>query len=112
MMEDNLIQLLESFGYPVRRQGSMPESYPDAFFTFWNTDSPDHAHYDNKSYGTAWAFNVFFYATDPALAYQMISAARDLLKDHGWVVPSKGFDAASDEPTHTGRAITAQYLEV
>ncbi|MFR7662245.1 MAG: hypothetical protein ACLUZ0_04030 [Coprococcus sp.] len=43
MMEDQLIQLLETFEYPVIRQGSLPEDevYPDSFFTFWNNDSPD-----------------------------------------------------------------------
>ena len=49
-MEDTLITLLESLGYPAYRQGSITENkpYPDHFFTFWNNDSPDHAHYDNS----------------------------------------------------------------
>ena len=39
-MEELLVQTLESFGYPVRRQGSLgaQEQYPDHFFTFWNND--------------------------------------------------------------------------
>ena len=37
-MEDNLIELLATFGYPVLRQGSLAENeqYPPTFFTFWN----------------------------------------------------------------------------
>lgn len=111
-MEDRLIEILETFGYPVRRQGSMPPEYPDAFFTFWQTNSPDHAHYDNEAYGTAWAFDVFFYATSPELVYSTIDSVRDLLKADGWVVPSKGYDVGSDEPTHIGRAIKIYNLEV
>lgn len=111
-MEDRLIELLDTFGYPVRRQGSMPAEYPDAFFTFWQTESPDHAYYDNVSYGTSWSFNVFFYATDSALVYTTIENIRTLLKADGWVVASRGYDVDSTEPTHVGRAIEVSFLEV
>lgn len=112
-MEDVLIGLLESLGYPVYRQGSITENepYPDSFFTFWNNDSPDHAHYDNDNYGTEWNFNVYFYSTDPELTYSKLSDARILLKQNGWIVPSQGYDVRSDEPTHTGRGLTVFFLE-
>lgn len=82
-MEDQLIQLLETFKYPVIRQGSLSEeeAYPDSFFTFWNNDSPDHAHYDNTEYGTTWDFDVNFYSTDPAKTYSILSVARKSLKE-------------------------------
>jgi len=113
-MEDNLIQILETFGYPVYRQGSMSDdaTYPDSFFTFWNNDSPDHSHYDNTDYGTDWDFDVNFYSNDPELTYSVLLQARNLLKENGWVVPSKGHDVMSDEPTHSGRGINALFLEV
>lgn len=110
-MEDRLVELLEGLGYTVRRQGSVTEEYPDAFYTFWQIDSPDHAYYDNTDYGTAWAFNVFAYSINPALTYQMITDAREALKAAGWIVPSKGSDATSDEPTHTGRVLNVYFLE-
>ena len=110
-MEDALIELLETFGYPVYRQGSVSE-YPDSFFTFWNNDSPDHAHYDNEDYGTDWSFSVNFYSTDPALTYSVLADARILLKQHEWVVPSKGYDVQTDEPSHTGRGLTIFYMEI
>lgn len=112
-MEDELITLLESLNYPVYRQGSFSESdsYPDSFFTFWNNDSPDHSHYDNETYGTEWNFSVNFYSIDPALTYSVITDARILLKQNGWIVPSKGFDVYSDEDSHTGRGLTIFYLE-
>ena len=114
MMEDNLIVILESFGYPVYRQGSMSkdEKYPDTFFTFWNNDSPDHSYYDNKDYGTDWDFNIYVYSNNPNLAYSLLNDAKAALKAMGWICPSKGFDATSDEPTHTGRGMEIYYLEV
>ena len=113
-MEDALIQILEGFGYPVYRQGSLTEEqeYPECFFTFWNNNSPDHAHYDNDNYGTAWDFSIYFYSVDPAQTYSVLSAARAALKQAGWVVPSQGYDVQSDEATHTGRAIDVYYLQV
>ena len=113
-MEDKLIELLETFGYPVFRQGSMADDaeYPDSFFTFWNRDSSDHAHYDNNEYGIEWVFDVNFYSNNPALTYSQLAAARTLLKENGWVVSGKGYDMASDEITHTGRGMTALFLEV
>lgn len=111
-MEDNLIELLESLGYPVYRQGSLTKNaYPDSFFTFWNVDSPDHSHYDNENYGTEWNFSVYFYSENPALTYSVLADARILLKQNGWIVPSQGFDVRSDKASHTGRGLTVFYLE-
>ena len=113
-MEDVLIELLSSLGYEVYRQGSFAEGekYPDNFFTFWQNDSDDHAYYNNSDYGTGWRFNVNFYSVDPAKTYEAIAQARTLLKQNNWIVPSKGYDVYSDEPTHTGRGLQVQYLEV
>lgn len=112
-MEDNLVQILESFGYRVYRQGSMSndEKYPDTFFTFWNNNSPNHAHYDNDEFGTAWDFSIYVYSTDPVKTYALLLDARRALREAGWVTPSKGFDVASDEATHTGRGLEVFYLE-
>lgn len=111
-MEDALITLLESLKYPVYRQGSLTDAdYPDHFFTFWNNDSPDHAHYDNQTYGTEWNFAVYFYSVDPEKTYSLIDDARILLKQHDWIVPSKGYDVRSDKASHTGRGLTVFYLE-
>lgn len=112
-MEDTLIEILSQFGYPVRRQGSLSDSetYPDHFYTFWNNDSNDHAHYDNSEYGTVWDFGVNFYSIDPEKTYSELEKARVALKAQGWVITGKGYDVASDEPTHTGRGFEAFYLE-
>lgn len=112
-MEDKLIEILESFGYPVRRQGSMEEdeSYPDDFFTFWNADSYDASRYDGKTCAIKWEFDVNFYSIDPARAYSVLEEARKRLKRVGFIVTGRGYDAPSDEITHVGRGMEAEYLE-
>ena len=112
-MEDTLIQILEEFGYPVYRQGSMSDDavYPPTFFTFWNNDSPDHSHYDNTEYGTGWYYEVNVYSDDPELTYSVLAEARAKLKQAGWIATSKGYDVASDEATHTGRGLEIIYLQ-
>lgn len=112
-MEDSLIQILESFKYPVYRQGSMSDEdqYPPTFITFWNYDSPDHSYYDNSDYGTVWSYNIYVYSDDPELTYSVLSAARAELKKAGWIVRGKGFDVTSDEETHTGRGLEIYYMQ-
>ena len=112
-MEDSLIAILETFGFPVFRQGAMSDedTYPETFITFWNNDSPDHAHYDNVEYGTNWDFNVYVYSDDPDTVYSLTANVRSALKENGWIVPGKGFDVQSDEATHTGRGLECYYMQ-
>lgn len=112
-MKERLIQLLSTFGYPVLLQGSLEpnESYPDSFFTFWNSETPDGSHYDNDAIQYIWNFDVNFYSKDPALVNSVLLQAKALLKQNGWIVPGKGYDLPTDEPTHTGRGIDVIYLE-
>ena len=112
-MKDALISLLESFGYPVRLQGSLAEdeAYPESFFTFWNNETSDGSHYDNDAISYIWDFDVNFYSVNPALVNTVLLEARTLLKNNGWIISGKGYDVASDEPTHTGRQINVIFIE-
>ena len=112
-MEDLLIQLLETFKLPVYRQGSIGknEPYPDAFFTFWNVNSTDGTHYDNEPLSYVGVFMVNFYSTDPTGTYTTLEQARSLLKQNGFKVDGLGYDAPSDEETHTGRGFEAIYQQ-
>ena len=110
-MEDALIAILETFKYPVDRQGSM-SSYPETFITFWCNDSPDHAHYDNEEYGATYDYNVYIYSSNAATAYSLTDDIRAALKAAGWIVPSRGFDVDSDEEAHIGRGLNCMYLNV
>ena len=112
-MVDALIAIMSEINSNVFRQGTLnqDEGYPESFFTFWNNSSPDHAHYDNVDYGTAWDFTVYFYSAEPAEVYTDIESARTALQAAGWIVPSKGFDVVSDVSTHTGRGLQIYNLE-
>lgn len=106
-MEDELIAILETFKYPIYRQGSMSDEdeYPETFVTFWNTNSPDHSYYDNDDYGTEWTYNVVVYSSNPSIAYSLLDSIRIALKANGWICVGKGQDTESDEETHIGRII-------
>lgn len=112
-MEDTLIALLETFKYPVIRQGSLgdDEAYPDTFFTFWNNSEDGDSFYDNETIKIIHTFNVNVYSTDPDTVYTLLRSARDLLKTNGWIPTMMGYDIASDEITHTGRGMELTYLE-
>lgn len=111
-MEDQLIELLESFDYPVFRQGSIaPEQqYPDTFLTFWNTTEEGQSFYDNETASVVWQFRVYSYSISPITAYSVLAAARKLLKENGWIMQSRAYDVRSDEATHVGRGMTVEFL--
>lgn len=112
-MEDLLIDILSHFDLPVIRQGSMSkdEEYPAEFFTFWNNSSDDESHYDNIPVSTVWDFDVNFYSSEPGNVSTMLMKAIAKLRHAGFIVSGKGYDVASDEPTHTGRGINVLYLQ-
>jgi hypothetical protein len=113
-MKELLISLLETFGYPVKLQGSLgeKEQYPDSFFTFWNNDSEDGDHYDNDAVYYVWSFDVNFYSTDPELVNSKLLEAKTLLKENGFIIGGKGDDVPSDEATHTGRGMTVKKIDI
>lgn len=112
-MEDNLIQLLESFGFPVIRQGSLApnEAYPDTFFTFWNNEEAGQSYYDNQEVSATYDYDVNVYSSNPDQTYGLLDGARTLLLKNGWIVAQRGYDVASDEITHTGRGMEVIFLQ-
>ncbi len=112
-MKKYLIDLLEEFKYPVFLQGTLSkdEPYPESFFTIWNNDSYDGSHYDNDAINYVWSFDVNFYSSSPSLVNSIIVQAQKKLKQNGFIITGRGFDALSDEVTHTGRAFTCQIIE-
>lgn len=111
-MEDLLIQTLETFGYPVRLQGSLLENepYPDHFFTFWNNSSYGESYYDNDEKSIVFNYDVNFYSIDPELVYSELHEAKERLIGEGFIVSGEGHSVMSDEPTHDGRGIDVLYL--
>lgn len=111
-MEDLLIEVLSSFGYPVRLQGSFAEdeSYPNNFFTFWNNSSDSQSFYDNDESTIVYDYDVNFYSNNPEAVYTKLREAKKLLKQNGFTVSGDGHSVASDEPTHDGRGMNVLYL--
>ena len=111
-MEDILINLLKTFNVPVIRQGSLApdQAYPDTFFTFWNNDESEHSAYDNETANVDYDFDVNIYSTNPDTAYSLLKQARELLKQNGWIIATRGYDISSDEITHVGRGMEVLYL--
>ncbi len=103
-MKSELIECLESFGFPVYLQGSLNslDDYPDSFFTFWNFENPEKSFYDNNANRCVWGFWVYFYSTNPMKTEEFPEKARQLLKKNGWISDSKPTDIPVDKPTHTG----------
>lgn len=111
-MEDSLIEILESFGYPVKLQGSLlpDEPYPEHFFTFWNNSSYGESFYDDDEQSTVFDYDVNFYSTNPEWVYTKLRAAIVALKKAGFIISGDGYSVASDEPTHDGRGINVLFL--
>lgn len=106
-MEDKLIKVLSSFGYPVIRQGSMTEdeAYPPTFFTIWNNQETEDKAYDNVTKAVLYNYDVNVYSSDPERAYELLREARKALHDNGFSTPDRGHDVMSDETTHIGRGM-------
>lgn len=113
MIEDNLINLLKTFEYPVIRQGSLaPDAvYPPTFFTFWNNTEIENSAYNNQTFTVVYDYDVNVYSNDPDIVYSLLRQARALLKANGWQAPERGHDIASDEITHTGRGIEITFID-
>ena len=110
-MEDLLLRLLESFGFPVYMQGSIGEDYPDNFFTFWERPSHDGSHYDNDAVSCIYEYDVNFYSVNPDYPYKYIRDVKKRLKENHFILSGNGYPVASDVETHTGRGIQAIFLE-
>lgn len=112
-MKSELIELLESFGFPVFLQGSLnsADDYPDSFFTFWNFDTPETAFYDDDANRAVWGFWVYFYSTEPRKVEQIPENARQILKRNGWIPQGKPQDIQTDAVTHTGAFFTVYKFE-
>lgn len=112
-MVDQLIELLETLGYPVYLQGSMleDEPYPDSFFTYWNDSADGDSYYSNEEGAIVWAYSLNFYSVDPELVNTKLLDAKRVLKANGWVASGAGYSVISDEPTHTGRGMSILYRQ-
>ena len=112
-VKDLFLETLEELELPVMLQGSMTEGepYPDEFFTFWNNQTVENNHYDNRPIAYTWSFDLNFYSRDPDRVNTVLLEAKMLLEAAGFVVPGKGRDMGTNYPEWTGRGITALFRE-
>lgn len=110
-MEDLLIDTLATFGLPVILQGSMSpeEQYPESFFTYWENEGDDLAHYDNETTAEKYNYDVNFYSSNPELVYTMLRKAKEKLESNNFLIRGNGHSVLSDEKTHIGRGMTVLY---
>jgi hypothetical protein len=111
-MKQALIDILSTLKYPVFLEGSNnpAETYPDAFFTFFNVDTEEDMFYSGAPHGEVWRFRVWFVATDPALVETVPEQARQALRAAGWTLVDMPRDGSTDLITHTARFFTTLYL--
>lgn len=106
-MKQKLLDVLNSFGYPVYLQGTLgeDEKYPDTFITFWTESTDDNAHYNNGTHSVDWYFTVILYSSSAKIVNELPQEIRKALKGAGFIPQGKGHDVPSDEVTHTGWAM-------
>lgn len=107
-----LLGYFESMNREYWLMGTMPteQTYPASFFTYLCEASPYGEFYDNKPCATIWTFGIGFYSNNPLEVESVPNELIETLKAAGWIVPDRGEDVQSDEPTHTGRRFTAQKI--
>lgn len=112
-MKEELIEILEGFGYPVFLQGSLnsADDYPDSFFTFWNFSTPEELFYSNEPHGAWYGFWVYFYSTNPLKVQTVTEQARQALRAADWTPEGMPNDISVDVPTHTGAFFTVYKLQ-
>ena len=115
-MKDEVIEILKKIGYiegeSIFQQGSLGNRpYPKNFFTFWNFETPDIKHYDNRPFRCNWGFWIYYYSDNPGTIDDELLKAKKAFEESGWSVDGRGEDVKSDVETHTGRMITIRKNE-
>lgn len=107
MMKELLISILEGFCDDVFLQGTLNPDvpYPQKFITFFVTDSPLDAFFDDDSNRIDWYVDVMFYSCDPQEVLDVPIQIIRALKAEGFIPQGAGTDILSDVPTHTGWAM-------
>ena len=110
-MEDKLIEILESVGYPVYLQGTLAESdYPDSFFTYWE-DNSNGNFYSNKEISTIYEYSVNFYSTDQQKVYTAVKEAMKKLRQNKFALSGDGYSVPSGVDSHDGRGFDVMIIK-
>lgn len=106
-------KLFEATGFPYWKMHEMPSDtiYPSSFFTYLCESAPFAEFYDNEARAIVWTYAIGFYSDDPHVVNDEMNDFIKSLLSAGWIVDGAGEDVESDEPTHTGRRITAYKID-
>lgn len=105
-----LFDLFEEIGLPYYRQGSMSDAdYKPSFFTFWNINTSNLRHRDNKAKEYTERVQVGFYTNDANLIYSQIDDFILKAKQKGFLVDGRAYDANADKDNYFGRVL---YIEI
>lgn len=101
-MDDLLIETLETLGYDVIKQGSLDadNEYPEAFFTYFNWDSPRDKYYDNKHKSVTYYYQIQFYSSDVKTIDKTLEEVILLLEQNNFNLDSDPTDGYSDIPNY------------
>lgn len=96
---------------PYSRQGSYGdgEELPEAFFTFWNAETPEDLFYDNNPTRVTWRWLVYFYTSDSDKVFSLMDEFIEEARRHGFLVDGRARDIPSNEPGYIGRYVAVLY---
>lgn len=104
---NELFALFEEIGLPYYRQGTLTDDgYDPEFFTFWNIDTPQDRHYDNKLTRYNTYVQVGYYTNDPSKIYSQLDVGGtfyEKAKAKGFIYAALPQDADADKETYLGR---------
>ena len=113
MIKEDLIGILETFCDDVYLQGTYDEKadYPSRLITFFITDAPFSAFYDDDPNYVNWYINVMFYSKDPQEVMDIPPQIIRTLKSEGYIPQGAGNDIISDDKDLTGWAMEFVFIE-
>lgn len=108
-----LFKLFEEIGLPYFRQGSMSdEDYQPSFFTFWNIDTPQDAHYDGKLIRFNEYIQIGFYTNDAKKIYSVMDDFIERAESKGFVIAGLPRDANADKDNYFGRICYIRIIHI
>ena len=108
-----LFDLFAEIGLPYFRQGSMSDAdYQPSFFTFWNIDTQQDAHYDNRLTRFNEYIQVGFYTNDASKIYSVMDNFIERARSKGFVIVALPQDANADKDNYFGRVCYIRIIHI
>lgn len=107
----SIFELLDAMQQPYFRYGTVPDSTPVDFFTFFNVDTYGVLAADNNDWLQAAIYDVCYYSEDPEKVYEAMDGFVKFAKSEGWIVIQYPKDIATNEPRLLGRMARVASLD-